>query len=107
MINEIFLSVCMLTTLNCNEIDVSFKDLPSKYQAQSYLMNTGRIGIWVNHIHEHESAYFFKDLFVHEVSHLIRFTEKPTGAHDKRFKEICKRVAKAADVHQSACNKHG
>lgn len=106
MITEIFLAVCAHTSLVCEDISVEFKKLPPYTQAQAYETNTGRMGIWISDEKRNRSEYFYKDLFVHEIAHLVRYTEKSTGMHDRRFREICKELAKAVDVKKSACRAH-
>jgi len=86
---EVFMSICLFTTLECDNINVRYGHTGSDGLAISYY---GMMSIIINPRINNEDS-----ILVHEVAHLIEF-QKGNDSHDYRFRLTCKDLSALTDI---------
>lgn len=106
MLKELFLTVCLNTSLACDDISLSYKNLnfglsrfDDKTQAMAYMTSKGRLGIWFDEGRvKRMSETTLKQVITHEIAHLLVFQEDPIGGHGWKFVAVCRELARKVDV---------
>lgn len=98
---EFFLAICAFTTLECEDITVTYYDglEEDTYGAAAY-DTSGNYYILINPEETRgKKEIFWKQLMVHEIAHLIAFEIDPTyTSHYGLYEEICQDLKERAGV---------
>ena len=89
MLWEMFISICLLTTLECDNINVRYGHTGSDGMAIS---DHGEMSIIIRPLIKNEQS-----IMAHEIAHLIEF-KKENYSHDYRFFLTCKDLSELAEV---------
>lgn len=111
---DLFLAVCLHTSLACADIrvdviDTRYRDPHTKRwvtpEAMAYRTNLDRIGLRLSTKAARFSEEKLTGLFVHEVSHMVVWTEHDPldGDHGRMFQQVCRDLAANVGVSRSNC----
>lgn len=101
MLQELFMSVCLLTTLNCNDVYVDYHVMSYRTEAAAIITESGRYGVLFNTDTRRAHGAEKKYLMIHEVAHLLVYEVDSTNTtHNKQFMEICLELGALADIHR-------
>ena len=91
MLWEVFMSICLFTTLECDNINVRYGHTGSDGMAISHY---GAMSIIIKPHIKNEDG-----IMVHEVAHLVEFKEG-NDSHDQRFVLTCKDLAELTEIRE-------
>lgn len=111
---EAILTVCLHTSLPCEEVNVSFRDLNDGFRhrydsvidARAYMTNLGNVGVWIDVSHkgdenDSQSTKDILEIAVHEVAHMVTFRQghlrRPHGHY---FRKNCFELAEKVGVNK-------
>ena len=97
---EIFMAICALTMLECNNVTVEYYDLPDDnwYGAAGY-DKEGNYYIFVDVETVSKSEKFMRQLMAHEIAHLLVYEIDPTNtSHFGLYEEVCAELVELAEV---------
>ena len=89
MLWETFMSICLLTTLECDNIDVRYGY--TGYDGMA-IRRGGELSIIIQPQIRNEAS-----VLAHEIAHLVEF-KKGNYSHDYRFFLTCKDLSELAEV---------
>ena len=108
-LRELFLSVCLHTTLPCDEIEVRYAETPPESEAAALMYNSGRMEILFNpKIKKKTSRH--KNTMVHEVAHLVVYQikgRKPYIGHGYLFSNECIKLSMDYGIRVGHCRNAG
>lgn len=104
-LQELFMSICLLTSLSCNDVTVMYKVLPFDVVGQASMGVSGNYYILISNDVKLKRNANKKELMVHEISHLLVYEIDPTNtSHDNMYIEICQDLSMLVDVnHEVVC----
>lgn len=106
---DIFLTVCMLTSLSCNDINVQYDRLPFDTYAIAAIDIYGNYHIFVDHSVRKKKSAIVREIVVHEVAHLLVFEADPSNnTHNEAFDKQCEKLSERVGIKpNSACAASG
>ena len=101
MLQELFMSICLLTSLNCNDIYVDYSVMSYKTEAAAVITESGQYGILFNSNVRRQHGSKKKYLMVHEIAHLLVYEADDTNTtHNEQYKEICFELSAQAGLRR-------
>jgi len=97
---EIFLAICAFTTLQCEDIKVTYYSGfdTDTYGAAGY-DKEGNYYVFINPEVDDKSEKFHYQLIVHEVAHLVAFElDKENTSHYGIYEEVCEDLKEKTGV---------
>lgn len=104
---ELFLAVCLITTFQCNEVNVAYVSLPFDTHAIAAVDYDGGYHIFLDNSIRRKTTSFKRKLMVHEIAHLLVYEKDPTNnTHNEVFDKVCEKLSLAVGVKpNSTCSK--
>jgi len=106
MINELFLTLCLSTSLPCADISVRTYEFNKREQkeAMAYMTKSGKMGVLLDDSTLRYSENKIKGLLVHELAHMVVWHTRPyDGDHGHKYTVICRKLALEAGVSPNNC----
>lgn len=115
----LFMSICIHTTLPCDQVEVRYSNMESPKQGmwsgptvranvlgRASVYSTGRQVIEINSIMKNYDEWRVRNVMLHEISHLVVWQEYPNQQvmpHGRKFRNACYKVSRAASLRQDPC----
>lgn len=106
--NELFLSICLMTTLSCGDVNVEYTRLPFDTHAIAGIDIRGDYHILVDPSVKKQKGFEQRKIMIHEVAHLLVYEMDPTNnTHNEVFDEVCEQLSELMGVKpNSTCSLH-
>ena len=97
---EMFMAICALTMLECNNITVEYYDLPDdNWYGAAAIDEDGNYYIFIEVNAKNKSENFMRQLIAHEIAHLVVYNSDPTNtSHFGLYEEVCEELVTLAEI---------
>jgi hypothetical protein len=102
---ELFLALCAVTSLNCNDVTIAYGFVGFDVQAIAVVDISNNYYIIVDNSMRRKSNFEKKQLLIHELAHLLVYENNiKNNKHDKYYYNICKDLTNKLNFkHRSIC----
>ena len=105
---ELFLSICLMTSLNCSDVNVEYYRLPFDTHAIAAIDIRGDYHILVDPSVKKQKSHRQRNIMIHEIAHLLVYEIDPTNnTHNEVFDEVCEELSEVFEVRPNkVCSQH-